>query len=421
MVEAGMLPTEPVFIVSNARSGSTLLRYLLDAHPDIACPPETKVVHAALTLLNVQNDLAGNPTMEMLVKKHGLPQPTPHSLTATRDIIAGMMAEYLAQRGKTVWCDKSLDTVHALDSIGRLFPRARYICLHRHAMDVVASVLESCRWGYGYFDLQPYIARHYNNFPLALAEYWTVRTRIMLVFQQSAAQTHALHYEHLVRDPESTLSGILEFLGLARDDELIKKMMEEAFHIEHEPGAADWKIPFTSAVEQRSVERGRAIPGDLIRPPVRDQMNALLARMRYPVVDGGWNTSSEVGDRVDRSLLAGAPVSRRVGALVDALLAPRLAEYEGSAVRPLGLITTYGDGRADRWIIDTSAKTITRDDSGAPPPLSVTTRAEVLQALLTGGLPSQSAQRLEMLAVAGAADDHESQALSRFLTTLLSA
>jgi hypothetical protein len=33
-----MLPTEPVFIVSNARSGSTLLRYLLDAHPDIATP-----------------------------------------------------------------------------------------------------------------------------------------------------------------------------------------------------------------------------------------------------------------------------------------------------------------------------------------------------------------------------------------------
>ena len=136
MVEAGMLPAEPVFIVSNARSGSTLLRYLLDAHPDIACPPETKVVHAALTLLNVQNDLAGNPTMELLVKKHGLPRPTPHSVTATRDIIAGMMAEYLAQRGKTVWCDKSLDTVHALDSIGHLFPRARYICLHRHAMEI---------------------------------------------------------------------------------------------------------------------------------------------------------------------------------------------------------------------------------------------------------------------------------------------
>lgn len=421
MVEAGKLPTEPVFIVCNARSGSTLLRYLLDAHPGIACPPETKVLSAARTLLNVQNDLDGNPTMEMLVKKHGLPQPTPRSVTAARDIVAGMMAEYLDQRGKTVWCDKSLDTVHALDFTGRLFPGARYICLHRHAMDVVASLLESCRWGYGYFDLQPYIARHYNNFPLALAEYWTLRTRRMLMLQQSAAQTYAVHYEHLVRDPESTLAGILEFLGVARDGKLIKQMTEEAFHMEHDLGAADWKIPFAGAVEQRSVERGRAIPGDLIRPPVRDQMNALLAKLRYPVVDGGWNTSSEVGDRVDRSLLSAAPVSRRVAALVDGLLVPRLAEYEGPAVRTVGLTATYGDGRAARWIIDSSAKTISRDDTGATPPLSVTTRAEVLMALLTGGLPSQSAQRLEMLAVTGTAGDGESQALSRFLTTLLTA
>jgi len=29
----------------------------------------------------------------------------------------------------------------------RYFPDARYVCLHRHAMDMIASGLEACRWG----------------------------------------------------------------------------------------------------------------------------------------------------------------------------------------------------------------------------------------------------------------------------------
>ena len=39
---AGASP-EPVFVLCAARSGSTLLRFVLDAHPDLACPPETNV------------------------------------------------------------------------------------------------------------------------------------------------------------------------------------------------------------------------------------------------------------------------------------------------------------------------------------------------------------------------------------------
>jgi hypothetical protein len=227
-----------------------------------------------------------------------------------------------------------------------------------------------------------------------------------------------VHYEHLVRDPEGTLTGILEFLGLARDDKLVRKMTEEAFHLEHDPGGADWKIPYATAVEQRSVERGRAIPGELIVPPVRDEMNALLAKLRYPVVTAGWNTSSDLDDRADRSLLAAAPADTRVGELIDGLIAPRLAGYQGPVVRQARLTASYGDGCAAHWIIDGAARTISRDDGGSAP-LTVTTRAEVLASVLVGGLSPQSALRLDMLTITGAAGDGESQALSRFLTALL--
>src|SRR6202044_4258995 len=40
---SGSAADDPVFILCAGRSGSTLLRFLLDAHPDLACPPETRL------------------------------------------------------------------------------------------------------------------------------------------------------------------------------------------------------------------------------------------------------------------------------------------------------------------------------------------------------------------------------------------
>src|SRR5579863_617747 len=33
----------PVIVLTMARSGSTLLRFILDSHPELACPPETSL------------------------------------------------------------------------------------------------------------------------------------------------------------------------------------------------------------------------------------------------------------------------------------------------------------------------------------------------------------------------------------------
>ena len=41
VVPAGV--ADPVFVLCMGRSGSTLLRFLLDAHPELACPPETSM------------------------------------------------------------------------------------------------------------------------------------------------------------------------------------------------------------------------------------------------------------------------------------------------------------------------------------------------------------------------------------------
>ncbi len=38
-------------MLTSSRSGSTLLRFILDSHPELACPPETTVASACASLL----------------------------------------------------------------------------------------------------------------------------------------------------------------------------------------------------------------------------------------------------------------------------------------------------------------------------------------------------------------------------------
>ena len=52
---------DPVFVLCNGRSGSTLLRFLLDGHPELACPPETNLPVLCVQLATVWSLIEGAP------------------------------------------------------------------------------------------------------------------------------------------------------------------------------------------------------------------------------------------------------------------------------------------------------------------------------------------------------------------------
>ena len=60
-VAAGGGRPEAVFVLCMGRSGSTLLRFLLDAHPDLACPPETSLPALCSQLAVVWSLIEGAP------------------------------------------------------------------------------------------------------------------------------------------------------------------------------------------------------------------------------------------------------------------------------------------------------------------------------------------------------------------------
>src|SRR5580765_1922451 len=58
----------PIFVVGCQRSGTSLLRRILDSHPSIACPPESKFILPAVQILRDRAALQGLDSM-------GYPRP----------------------------------------------------------------------------------------------------------------------------------------------------------------------------------------------------------------------------------------------------------------------------------------------------------------------------------------------------------
>src|SRR5580698_7888854 len=85
---------DPVFVLCCARSGSTLLRFLLDAHPDLACPPETNAAALCAHLASMWSLLAGAPVPAD--SRGGPPEIPGPALTGIRRSMDAMIGPYLA-------------------------------------------------------------------------------------------------------------------------------------------------------------------------------------------------------------------------------------------------------------------------------------------------------------------------------------
>ena len=164
---------DPVFVLCAGRSGSTLLRFLLDAHPDLACPPETRLPWLARQLATawavVEDAGPSGQSANGSSADAAISAPVAEGLRRSLD---PMMTSYLRRRGKRRYCDKSLDAAQHAGLLLRIWPGARFICLYRHPMDVIASGIEASPWGLTSYGFEPYIGSPPNNNVAALARYW---------------------------------------------------------------------------------------------------------------------------------------------------------------------------------------------------------------------------------------------------------
>jgi protein-tyrosine sulfotransferase len=257
------------FIVGAARSGTTLLRRILTANPDIHIPPENyalphviqayrrncslpwkDLVRLCLSYLEFQKDFETyqinmRPLMYELIEV----PPAERSLAC---ILDRFYRYHGRQQGEPflIWGDKTPSNVYYLERILVPFPQARILNLVRDGVDVVYSMLESGLAP----DLQGAAQRWYKAI-------------------ESAKQFERRHpgnlinvrYEQLVSEPEETIRGVCQFLNTQYEETQVDK--RDHVHTLADIDMYDHLQNVKKPINRRSIGKGRSAfcDGELMR------------------------------------------------------------------------------------------------------------------------------------------------------------
>ncbi len=214
-------PAAPApFVVGVGRSGTTLLRMMLDAHPQLAIPPET---HFVLPFIQRSGKLRFNPrtASRSIVRDErrrwndfGLEEAD--LLAAfetvrpfnTSDALRAFYELYAAKHGKPRWGDKTPDYVRKMKKIQKTLPEARFIHVIRDGRD--AGLSQNAR----------VIKRGKQPVPpREMARRW--RKRILKSREDAAEIADSdyveVRYEDLIGDTEGVLRRICELVELDYD------------------------------------------------------------------------------------------------------------------------------------------------------------------------------------------------------------
>lgn len=221
----------PFFIVASARSGTTFLRLTLNAHPDIAVPPESRFI----TELYQGEDEVETDRFVTSLGNHKRFQAWGLSIDEVREEIGGRVrmpyAEaiacayraYALKEGKTRWGDKTPRYVEHIPLLVKLFPDARFVHLVRDGRNVALS--------YSHVDFGPKTVAK-------AAELWARRVSAGIRDGRAlpAGRYIEIRNEDLRDDPEGEVKDVCDFLGVGFDAAMFdeearrKGVVEKAKH-----------------------------------------------------------------------------------------------------------------------------------------------------------------------------------------------
>lgn len=196
------------------RSGSTLLRFLLDASSHIISGPETSF----FTLPLHQQQMKIHRLVPKLSAKLGIPEgDLREEILAAKtsyqayDGISDLLAKH-AGVSKPCWAEKSPRNCFSYHWLNAENPEFYFISTIRHGLDVVTSVID--------------------NHPKRGNEYWCpvqgyVDT-MLAVYSFNHPRHIIIKYEELVAKPERILRDLFRFLGLAYENHIVEAFNEDS-------------------------------------------------------------------------------------------------------------------------------------------------------------------------------------------------
>lgn len=256
---------------------------ILDAHPELACPAETNITKVLAQLGTV---------WETLHQGSAAGSVSGDGARYIRGVADSMYADYLTRRGKRRWCDKSLETTSAGEAFLSLYGKAKFICLYRHAMDMVNSALEASPWGLTGYGFDSYAKSSGTNTVAAMAAYWYDHAVETIEFEEKHQdRCLRVHYEELVTNPGVVADRVFDFLGVSRVPDIAKLALAGRDRPEKQ-GYGDHKIAGSEEITDGSVGRGIRVPPGMLSPGQLAAMNRVLTSLGYTPVDRRWQLSA---------------------------------------------------------------------------------------------------------------------------------
>lgn len=246
-----------IIVLGTPRSGTTLLRRLLDSHRSITCPGETFLLKAAAGFL--QSETIGYEVdYGVLGGLQAAGFTEQEVLGRLRQMTFGFMEDVAARAGKPRWAMKTAVDSFYIDEIDRIYgEHAYFICVTRHGLDVIASMKEFSDEMQVYIKELHHYVRRYPRPLEAFAHAWVDVTEGLLNFAlQHPENAILIRYEDLVGDPKATLSPVMDLIGEAWDDRMVDGLFEAA----KVDGIGDWKAYKRKSIDSSSVDRWRSLP-----------------------------------------------------------------------------------------------------------------------------------------------------------------
>lgn len=207
-----------ILMIGTQRSGSNLMRLMLNQIPTIEAPHPPHILQRLMPLLSTYGDLSNPSTFSLLVddvcqlvELNPVPwegvvldrddiarRCTQNSLVAVFSAVYDVLAE---TRGAETWCCKSLANVHYVPEINTYLPKAKYIYLYRDGRDVAVS-----------FKKAVVGQKHFYH----IAQDWAKAQRAALKMRHrfDESQFFSISYEKLTGSPEQTLKDLCAFLDV---------------------------------------------------------------------------------------------------------------------------------------------------------------------------------------------------------------
>ena len=190
----------PVVVGGCGRSGTTLLRMMLDSHPHIFCGPESSVFRRRALEPDALADRfgLGRSDVRAIVDAAA-------SRPAFIESFAGLC---LRSTGKVRWAEKTPRNISRIGATFHFFPQARFVHVLRDGRDVACSLRTHPRYRVMDGKLVPLdtwkpltgCVRRWRDDIESSRPFW------------NDPRLHTLRYEELVKDPEPVLRRLMAFL-----------------------------------------------------------------------------------------------------------------------------------------------------------------------------------------------------------------